>query len=567
MKRTVESVDTPEGQDAIATAAALQPRTVGDLLAVFLESAGVQAAFGVLSVHNMPLLDALARRNAIRYVCARGEAGAVNMADAHARITGHVGVAFTSTGAGAGNACGALIEASTAGTPLLHITGQVEAAFLDRGLADVHEAKDQLGLLTAVSKAAYRVWSPETALGVFRQALCTALTAPCGPVSIEIPIDLQGAPVPHWPLDIRPLPVPVAVPDESLLDALAERLRAARRPLLWLGGGARHAGAPALRLLDAGFGAVTSIQGRGVVNEGDPRSLGAFNLQPPVEAFYQSCDAMLVVGSRLRVPETARHTLRLPTPLYRADVDPCAQGKGYADAMFVHGDAALVLQGLADRLCGQMRTDPRFHADLAAARGKAEARLRENIGRYAALNDALHAAAGGEFNWIRDVTISNGTWGSRLFRLPRPYHGAHAAGGGIGQCLSMAIGAAVATPARRTLALVGDGGLALNAAELPTAVQEDTGLVLLVMNDRGYGILRNLADAQFGGRRIYSDLHTPDFETLARAYGYRYHRIDDFNDLEQRLRAILASPSRATLIEFDMDAIGPFAQPFSGPRI
>ena len=93
--------------------------TVGDLLAAFLEQAGVRAAFGVLSVHNLPLLDALARRGAVRYVCARGEAGAVNMADAYARTSGHVGVAFTSTGAGAGNACGALIEAGTAGTALL----------------------------------------------------------------------------------------------------------------------------------------------------------------------------------------------------------------------------------------------------------------------------------------------------------------------------------------------------------------------------------------------------------------------------------------------------------------
>ena len=87
--------------------------TVGDLLAAFLEAAGAVTAFGVLSVHNMPLLDAVSRRNRLRYVCARGEAGAVNMADAYARTTGRFGVAFPSTGAGAGNACGALIEASS----------------------------------------------------------------------------------------------------------------------------------------------------------------------------------------------------------------------------------------------------------------------------------------------------------------------------------------------------------------------------------------------------------------------------------------------------------------------
>ncbi|MCW5627981.1 MAG: thiamine pyrophosphate-binding protein [Rhodoferax sp.] len=541
--------------------------TVGDLLAAFLEAAGVRHAFGVLSVHNMPLLDALARRDTVRYICARGEAGAVNMADAYARIQGQVGVAFTSTGAGAGNACGALIEASTAGTPLLHITGQVESAYLDKGLADVHEAKDQLAMLEAASKAALRVWSADTALGVFRQALQLAQTAPCGPVSIEIPIDIQGAVLARWPDDLRPLPVPVAEPSGAQLDALADLVRSARRPMLWLGGGARHAGAAARQLLDAGFGAVTTIQGRGVIDENDARSLGSFNLQPSVEAFYQSCDLMLVVGSRLRVPETARHTLKLPDRLVRIDADPTAQGKAYVETLFVHGDAQQVLQGLADRLAASMDTDPAFHADLAAAREQAQGRLRANIGRYAQLNDCLQQLAGADCNWVRDVTISNGTWGNRLFRIPAPYRSAHASGGGIGQCLSMAIGAAMAAPQRRTLALVGDGGLMLNAAELPTAVQEKTGIVLLVMNDRGYGILRNLADAQFGGRRFYSDLHTPRFEALAAAYGYTYFRISSFEGLEQQLRTVLQTDAAATLVEFDMDAIGPFAQPFSGPKI
>ena len=131
----------------------------------------------------------------------------------------------------------------------------------------------------------------------------------------------------------------------------------------------------------------------------------------------------------------------------------------------------------------------------------------------------------------------------------------------------MGIGAAIGAPQRPTLALVGDGGLMLNAAELPTAVQEACGLVLLVMNDRGYGILRNLADAQFGGRRLYSDLHTPDFGLLARAHGWRFHRIETLEGVGERLRGIVADPGAATLVEFDMDAIGPFAQPFSGPKI
>lgn len=541
--------------------------TVGDLVAELLVAAGVEAVFGVLSVHNLPLLDAVSRLGKTRYICARGEAGAVNMADGHARVTGRVGVAITSTGAGAGNACGAIIEAQTAGTPLLHITGQVNVDYLDRGWGDVHEARDQLGMLRAAGKAAFRVWSADTALGTLREALRVATTPPCGPVSVEIPIDLQGARVTQAPGPIRPLPVLPLAPDPQELDQLADALASAQRPLLWMGGGARHAGAAARRLLDLGFGLVTTIQGRGVVSEEDPRTLGAFNLQPPVTRLYGSCDALLVVGSRLRVPETARHTLSLPPRRWRIDVDPQAAGRGYSEEAFVCADAALALEGLADRLEGRLRTDPGFHGELAAARAAAEAQMRENLGRYAAVCDQLHEVVGSEFNWVRDVTISSSTWGHRLFRLPGPRQSAHASGGGIGQALSMAIGAAVATPGRRTFALVGDGGLMLNAAELPTAVQEDTRLVLLVMNDKGYGILRNLADVQFEGRRFYADLHTPDFGKLAAAHGYAYARIATLENLAGQLREALAVPARATLVEFDMDAIGPFARPFSGPRI
>ncbi len=132
---------------------------VGELIAACLEQCGVRAAFGVISIHNMPILDAFGRRGNIRLVPARGEAGATNMADAYARVSGGLGVSVTSTG----TAAGAMVEALTAGTPLLHLTGQIETPYLDRDLAYIHEAPDQLSMLQAVSKAAFRVRSADTA--------------------------------------------------------------------------------------------------------------------------------------------------------------------------------------------------------------------------------------------------------------------------------------------------------------------------------------------------------------------------------------------------------------------
>ena len=539
--------------------------TVGEVAAAFLERCGVSTAFGVISIHSMPILDAFARRNSVRSVPSRGEAGAVNMADAYARVSGGLGVAVTSTGTGAGNAAGAMVEAQTAGTPLLHLTGQIELPYLDRQWAYIHEAVDQLSMLSAVSKRAFRVRSPETALGTLKEAVRTALTAPAGPVSVEIPIDVQEALIDR-PADLDPLPVPLAVPTAAVLDRLATALAGAKRPLLWVGGGARQAAPAVRRLVELGFGVVSSVQGRGVLQEDHPASLGAFNGSPDMEKFYATCDAMLVVGSRLRGNETLKYTLKLPRPLYRIDANPEADGRSYATDLFIAGDAALSLDGLADRLRGRLRVDPGFAGDLRATRAAAEQALRRAIKPYDALVQALEEIRPRDSVWVRDVTVSNSTWGNRCMRLAAPRDGVHALGGGIGMGAAMAVGAALAADGRKVVALSGDGGLQLNLGELATAVQEKADLVLLVMNDRGYGVIRNIQDARFGGRKHYVDLHTPDFGLLCKALGLRHLRLDDAGKSAAVLRTALAEPG-PTFVEVDMKAIGPYSTSFAGPPV
>lgn len=543
--------------------------TVGHAIAAFLEQCGIKAAFGVISIHNMPILDAIGERGRIRFVPARGEAGATNMADAYARTTGGLGVCLTSTGTAAGNAAGALVEAWTAGTPLLHLTGQIETPFLDRGLSYIHEAPEQLSMLKAISKAAFRVRSADTALSVIRQAVHAAMSAPRGPVSVEIPIDIQSALIP-MPLDLQPLPVAPVTPAANALDRLADDLAQARRPLLWLGGGARGAATAVKRLRDMGFGVVTSTQGRGVLPEDDTNSLGAFNLQAPVEAFYQTCDAMVVVGSRLRGNETLQYRLNLPRRLYRIDADPAADGRGYANAQFVHGDAALALEGLADRLQGRMRVEDSFLPDLQTARSQASAALRDGLGDYGELVDSLQRHLGRDFNWVRDVTVSNSTWGNRYLRVFDPLAGVHALGGGIGQGLAMGIGAAVGAAAtgsgKKTFCLSGDGGFILNLGELATAVQEQADVVFVLMNDGGYGVIKNIQDSQYGGRRHYVDLHTPDYAALAASLALRHARVSRVADMDAAL-VFAAREAGPCLIEVDMLSIGAFKTVFAGPPV
>ena len=164
---------------------------VGDLVAHALAEIGVTTVFGVISIHNMPILDAIARHNRIRFVPARGEAGAMNMADAYARVSRSLGVVITSTGTAAGNAAGSQVEALTAGSPVLHITSQIDRPYMDRDRAAIHDVPRQADMLRAISKAYFRVWEGRTAVGMVEAAARAALTAPSGPVSLEIPIDVQ----------------------------------------------------------------------------------------------------------------------------------------------------------------------------------------------------------------------------------------------------------------------------------------------------------------------------------------------------------------------------------------
>lgn len=538
----------------------------GDVVAAFLEAAGVRAAFGVISIHNMPMLDALERRGVIRCVPARGEAGATNMADAYARVSGGLGVAFTSTGTAAGNACGAMVEALTAGTPLLHITGQIDVPFLDRDRSYIHEAKDQLAMLRSVSKRAYRVWSAETLLGTLREAVAVALTPPMGPVSIEIPIDVQAAPMEMPPFDeLLPLPPAEVTLDSRSLEALAHELRGAKRPLLWLGGGARGAAAPVRALVERGWGVVSSAAGRGILPEDDPASLGSYTSAPPVEALYQTCDAMLIVGSRLRGNETLRWNLRLPEKRYQIDADPSMRDRSYPVRRFVAGDAATALTELV-ALLGETNVDPDFRADVGRARTQANDELRRTLGPYEEVVHALGAWMPPNALWVRDVTVSNSSWGNRYLPLRGPRDGVHAMGGGIGQGLPMAIGAALAAGGRKTVALAGDGGLQLSFGEFVTLVQEDVDVLLIVMNDGGYGVIRNIQDEKFGGRHYLANLHTPDFQAFAASIGLPSARAADPASFRTALTS-LGSRTGPALLEVDMVALGPYASAFAGPPV
>lgn len=541
-----------------------QVETVGDYIARYLADVGVEVIFGVISIHNMPMIDAIARQGRIRFVPARGEAGAMNMADAYARVKGGLGVCMTSTGTAAGNAAGAQAEALTAGSPVLHITSQVDTAYADRDRAPIHDVPRQAEMLRGVSKSVIRMWDASGAVGALTGAVSAALSAPTGPVSLEIPVDVQRSPaVPsgraHRPAPVRPLAA------DSALDEIAALIAKARRPLLWLGGGARGAVAEATELMRRGFGVVTSTNGRAVVSEEEAANLGAFNMTPEAEALYASSDFMLVVGSRLRGNETRNNQLPLPRPLCQIDAEAVQGGRNYPVEVFAHGDAADALRRLLARLPKTLDADPDLRFDIARARAAGEGRMRAVLGPYSAIADVLaeRVSAGGH-PWVRDVTISNSTFGNRYVRIAEPRCGVHALGGGIGQGLAMGVGAALASSGPKAVTLVGDGGAMLGLAEMITAVDEKAPLVYVLMNDRAYGVIENIQDAQYGGRRHYSKVAVPDFAAFCGSIGMPHVRIDDVERFAAAFDEAMAAEG-PRLIEVDMVAIGPFRETFAGP--
>ena len=467
----------------------------GDLLVEVMKERGIDAAFGIVSVHNLPLVDAVSRD--LRFVPVRNEAAAVNAADGYGRARGGIGVALTSTGTGAGNAAGAMVEALTAGTSLLHVTGQIDSEHLGSGRGVIHETKDQLGMLRAISKHASTILDTASAASTLRDAFATADSAPRGPVSIEWPIDLQYLPQTDQDATVHQPATPA--PDDEALDRAADLLEKVRRPLVWAGGGAVRDGDALSPLLDRlGAGRLTTNAGRGVIAEDDPRCIGNFTGNPECAAILRGADLLLSIGTHHRSNETNHYTLTFPDVHIQIDVDPSAPGRAYDATVGVVGDSGRVMRALLDRLADRpAATDRDWRERIATTRAAVRADLRAAIGPQAQICDGIRNVLPRSAVIARDVTIPVSAWGNRLLEIYDWRSNISARGGGIGQGLAMGIGAAISRPDEPVAVLAGDGGLSVHLGELVTLAQEQPWLTLVVFNDNGYGVLRNMQDQHF----------------------------------------------------------------------
>ncbi|MGJ3191561.1 thiamine pyrophosphate-binding protein [Paenarthrobacter sp. FR1] len=545
--------------------------TGGDVLVRVMRRHGIDTAFGVISIHNLPLVEAVDRE--LRFVPMRHEAAAVNAADAYSRATGKFGVALTSTGTGAGNAAGSMVEALTAGSRVLHITGQIDSEFLGGNRGVIHEVPRQLQMLDAVSGYARTIFNCKDAEADLEEAVAHLQALPHTPSSIEWPIDLQYL---AHPDEQRAIDVTAHQPpgvDQAAIAQAVALIAKAERPLIWAGGGAAGAGGALRTLVESlGAGLLTSNSGRGVIPEDHPLVIGNFASTPEVAALLSDADLLISVGTHFRSNETKHYHLALPTPHLQIDVDADAIGRAYPADVGLLGDARTVLEHINSQVEASSANAAKRHAVSPAGGWTARVRetraavrnkLTQYIGGYAEISESLRRRLPRESVIARDVTIPSSQWGNRLFPVFSRETNIFPVGGGIGQGLAMGIGASCARPEVPTAVIVGDGGLAVHLGELATLAGTDAWCVVMVFNDGGYGVLRNLQEAN-GFARAGVDLCTPDFQLLSRSLNLPFWRVRGSGSFDAALEQAIEVRGPA-VIEIDVTSLNPQPGPFVPP--
>jgi acetolactate synthase-1/2/3 large subunit len=534
--------------------------TGGEAVAAALEALGVRHVFGIVSVHNLPFYDAIARRGAITPVGVRHEQAAAHAADGYARATGELGVVIASTGPGTTNTMTGLFEASFASAPVLLVTGQVDSAYLGKGKGILHEAEHQGLMLSSLCRRVETVRRTEDIAAVVMAVAGDIRAGRPQPGAVEIPIDQQyrraEVTIPGPGQDAR------YGPDAGAVAPVAEALQAAARPVLWAGGGVISAGAgPVLTALAERLGApvVTSLNGRGAIPEDHPLSLGALTMSPQIEDLVSGADVLLAAGTRFQGNATGNWHLELGGILAHLDADPGVIGRNYPAALPVVGDARLGLEALLGQI-GRVSTDPAHAEKAQAAAAAARAEVRAGIGAdHAQIMDAIRRHAPRDAVIVRDATVPAYRWADRLLPILSPRTSIRPASAAIGPGLPLALGAAAGT-GRPAVLIAGDGGFMLHVGELVTAVQHDLPVVICLFNDQGYGVLRAIQARQFDGRTTGVDLTTPDFPALAASMGVAANRVADPAEFEARFRAAITS-GRPALIDIDLLSLSPLGPP------
>jgi thiamine pyrophosphate-dependent acetolactate synthase large subunit-like protein len=481
---------------------------------------GVRDVFGIPGTHNLELYRYLPA-SGIRHVVTRHEQGAGYAADGYARVSGRPGVFITTSGPGITNAITALATSYADSVPTLAVSPGPPRGRVGADVGWLHEVKNQQAALDAVCGRSVRVEHadeiPEVVATVFEHFV----TGRPRPVHLEVPVDVLEGEWIRRPAPVRSVPAPVR-PGRAPIEAIAVAIAGATRPVVLAGGGARRAVGEIVAVAEYGIPVLTTVNGKGVLDEGHPAALGAAVRLHAARQVADEADVLLIVGSEVGDADLWGGTLKPGVPgertVIRVDVDPAQMHKNVQADLAVVGDASAILGEVLEVLRDKGLA-PRPVEPLQAYRRAIAAEADRDAGPWGPIQRALAAALPADTVVAGDS--SQVTYYGTVHHWPFTpanrllYPTGYAT---LGYGLPAAIGAKVAAPARPVIGLFGDGAAMFSIQELITATEQRLALPIVIVDNGGYAEIRD----QMVARDITPqavDLYRPDSPALARAVG------------------------------------------------
>ncbi len=523
--------------------------TGGQAFTESLKAQGVDTVFGIISVHNLDLFDALFEsQDSLRFIGGRLELGCGFMADGYARATGKPGVLITSTGPGAADSVGAMGEAYFSGSPLLEITTNVEREFLGQGKLSTHETKDQLKMFEAVTDWNAMINEVESIPDHLVEAFQRFQTRRPRPIELEIPTDLLAEQADVEVLGPRDPNVPQGDPNK--VEQALQLLLKAKRPAIMVGEEVQMLGGTQeiVRLAEAlGAPVVTSDGAKGAFPEDHTLSLGqALGRriwgENPAQEWLGTCDLVLVLGSILSYRSTAGVQLKLPDTVIHVLLDGEAIGKNYqATVPIVANSQAVVRQWLDAIGDSDVYKGDSFRDEVGSMREEIYQTLQDTWGNELRVFEAVRSVTPRDTIFSLDPTVPTSR-ASRCLPIYQPRTFMHPHGwAGLGFAFPAGMGAKVGKPESPVVCVTGDGGFQYNLQELATAAQYDINPVVLMFNDSAWGVLKKYQQERFGDREFATDLVNPDFVKLFESYGFGGTKVSTVAEMTKALDSAITS--------------------------
>lgn len=541
----------------------------GDMLLRALRDAGVKLMFGYPGGAALHIYDAIFRQDAVEHILVRHEQAAAHMADGYARASGKPGVVLVTSGPGATNTLTGIATAVMDSIPMLVISGQVNSKLIG---TDSFQETDMIGVSRPVVKHSFLVQDPASIPAIIAKALHIAATGRPGPVVVDVPKDMTD-PAHKFPYEF-PQSVslrsydPSAPADAEAVKAAAELLTAAKRPVIYSGGGVVQGDASEeLRALARRLGApVTStLMGLGAYPADDRQFLGMLGMHGYYEAnmAMHHCDALLAVGARFDDRITNTPSLFCPeAKIIHIDVDAASIDKIIEVDVALRGYAAPTLSALRDAL-GESEPGAldEWWARIdgwRAAHGLRHARRYRDDAKQIMpqrVIETLYEVTGGEAIVTSDVG-QHQMFAAQYYHFNEPRRWINSGGlGTMGFGLPAAMGARFAMPDVDVACVTGEGSIQMMLQELATCLQYALPIKIININNRALGMVKQWQDMQYGGRYSHSTYQDslPDFVKLAEAYGHVGMRVEKPDELEAAMRECFAMKDKLVFLDVLVD--------------